>query len=298
MPTQHKNTDNSPLWTTRRLLNWTTQFLQSKNVDSPRLAAELLLAEILELPRIKLYMELDRPASPLERAAYRELVEQAAKHEPVQYLIGKAAFFSSDFIVNKHVLIPRPSTETLVQHVIQHSRLATGFDNPLIADIGTGSGCIAISLAKHIQGSHIIATDISAEALEIAQNNAKIHSVNDQIEFRRGPLFEPLQNSRFAFIISNPPYISDAEWQQVAPNVRDYEPTSALRAGTDGLDIIKPLIQNAHNYLQTPSQLVIEIAASQKKTVLDLARNAQSLTDPHVIADAQGFDRMLIADSP
>ncbi|MEX0742490.1 MAG: hypothetical protein WD079_06800, partial [Phycisphaeraceae bacterium] len=130
--------DAEPRWTTRRLLNWTSDHLAQKGVEDARLAAELLLAHVLEVPRIKLYMELDRPASPRELAAFRELVEKASAHHPVQYLLGEAHFFSLTFKVTADTLIPRPSTETLVEHVIHHTRVTPGFVEPRVADIGTG----------------------------------------------------------------------------------------------------------------------------------------------------------------
>jgi len=285
-------------WTTRRLLVWTQSYFERRGVGSPRLAAEMLLAHVLGTTRIRLYTDLDRPANELERAAFRQLVERVAAHEPVDYLIGHAPFFSMMFKVTPAVLIPRPSTETLVEHVIQHARRVPGFASPLIVDIGTGSGAIAIALAKHLPDCRVIATDKSAEALAIARENAATHKVTDRIEFRQGDLFEPIQDlkHRVRYLVSNPPYISDAEWEQVAPNVKDYEPHHALRGGVDGLDYIRPLIAHAHEYLDDPAQLVIEIAASQKKAVLDLAVQARGLTNAQVLADHEALPRVLVAD--
>lgn len=284
-------------WTTRRLLHWTTGHFERQGVDSPRLAAELLLAHVLRIPRINLFMDLDRPASPLECAAYRERVERAARHEPVQYLTGEAHFFSMIFEVDKRVLIPRPSTETLVEHVMQHTRATPGFASPLIADIGTGSGCIAVSLAKHMPHARLIATDLDADALELAKHNAARHGVADRIDFRLGPLYEPLAGERCQYLVSNPPYISDEEWNQVESNVKNYEPTLALRAGTDGLDVLRPLIEHAAEHLASPGQLVFEIAASQKQAVLELAQAAPGLAKPIVLPDHEGLPRMLLADN-
>jgi release factor glutamine methyltransferase len=283
------------IWTTRRLLDWTAGHLKARGVESPRLAAEMLLAHVLELPRIRLYMDLDRPASPLERAAFRQLVERAAAHEPVQYLIGSAPFFSLTFEVNPSVLVPRPSTETLVEHIIQHARRTPGFAAPLIADIGTGSGVIAIGLAKSLPDARIIATDISPEALELTARNAQRHSVADRIDLRAGPLFEPLAGQRCQYLVSNPPYIGDAEWSQVPANVRR-EPVAALRGGVDGLDVLRPLIARGHEILARPGQLVLEIAASQKQAVLELAAANPHLRNPRVLPDHENLPRMLLAD--
>jgi len=283
-------------WTTRRLLAWTTDYFSKKGIDSARLSAEMLLAHVLEVPRLKLYIDPDRPASELERAAFRDLVERAAKHEPVDYLTGQAPFFSLMMKVTPAVLIPRPSTETIVEHIIQHARRTPGFLAPTIADIGTGSGAISIALTKNIPMAHVIATDISADALLVAKENAQTHGVADRIEFRLGSLFAPLHGQRVRYLISNPPYISDAEWAEVAPNVKDYEPVGALRGGTDGLQFIRPIIEQAHLHLDSPGQLLVEIAASQKQAVLDIARHAPRLRDATVLADHESLPRVLVAD--
>lgn len=282
-------------WTTRKLLDWTAGHLERKGIDSPRLSAELLLAHVLNVQRVMLYTDLDRPASELERAAFRDLVERAAEHEPVQYLTGRAHFFSMVFNVTPDVLIPRPSTESLVEHVIQHARRTPGFHQPLVADIGTGSGCIAVTLAKHIEAARVIATDISETALDVARANAEANGVADRIEFRHGSLYEAL-GERVNFLCANPPYIPDHEWDAVAPNVKDHEPTGALRAGADGLDCLRPLIESAADHLLEPGQLAFEIAACQKQAVTDLAEAQPHLAGAHVIADAEGFDRVLVAD--
>lgn len=284
-------------WTTRRLLAWTTEYFARKGVDCPRLSAEMLLAHVLGVPRLRLYLDPDRPASELERAAFRELVERAARHEPVDYLVGQAPFFSMMLKVNPNVMIPRPSTETLVEHVIEHSRRAPGFSAPLIADIGTGCGCIAIALAKHISNGRVIATDISGEALAVAKENARLQGVLDRIEFRQGDLLEPVRGMRFQYLVSNPPYISDAEWEQVAPNVKNYEPAIALRGGVDGLDYIRRLIAQAPAYLDRPGQLVLEIAASQRQAALELAQRTPGLTNARVLVDHEGLPRVLVADT-
>ena len=285
-------------WTTRRLLGWTGPYLARHGVDSSRLAAEMLLAHVLGVPRLNLYMESDRPASQLERAAFRDLVERAAKHEPVDYLVGHTSFFSLSIRVTPDVLIPRPSTETLVEHVVQHARRTPGFTSPLIFEIGTGSGAIAIALAKHMDGCRVVATDVSDAALEVARKNAAQHGVGDHIDFRCGDLFEPLPpGQRAQYLVSNPPYISDDEWADVPPNVRDYEPHRALRGGVDGLKYIRPIIADARRHLETPGQLLVEIAASQKQTVHHLTEQAPGLTHAHILADHESLPRVLVADA-
>ncbi len=285
---------NAP-WTTRRLLGWTTQHFEKHRLDSPRLSAEMLLSHVLEVSRIKLYMDQDRPASELERAAFRSLVERAIAHEPVDYLVGHTLFYSLMLKVSPAVLIPRPSTETIIDHVLQHSRSTPGLNSPIIADIGTGSGAIAITLAKNLPESHIIATDVSEDALAIAKTNATEHGVADRIEFRCGSLLEPFgEAQKLHYLISNPPYISDKEFEAVEPNVKNYEPHLALRGGEDGLDLLRVLIDQAQAYLETDGQLILEFAASQDQAMQKLAKKAGF--DPvNILADHEGFPRVLVA---
>ncbi len=295
----NKPSQKKPLssWTTRRLLSWTTGHLARRGVDNPRLASEMLLSHILGVTRLKLYMDPDRPASALERAAFRDLVERAAEHEPVDYLVGQTPFFSMMIKVTRAVLVPRPSTEALVEHVIQHARRTPGFNSPLIADIGTGSGAIAVTLAKHIRHSRVIAIDSSQAALKVAQENASIHDVDGQIDFRLGNLLEPLAGQRVNYLVSNPPYISDAQWERLPRNVKEYEPVLALRGGVDGLKYLQPLIAHGPCCLRTTGQLVLEIDAPQKHAVLSLAQKSERLIHEHVLADHQGLPRLLIADA-
>jgi release factor glutamine methyltransferase len=257
----------------------------------------MLLAHVLGVKRIMLDADADRPASELERAAFRDLVERAVTHEPVDYLVGVSPFYALSFKVNPAVLIPRPSTETLVEHVIQHSRRTPGFRTPLIADVGTGSGAIAVTLAKHLPACHVIATDIRADALAVARENAQAHGVADRIQFREGDLLEPLsdQRGRLTYLVSNPPYIPDDEWAHVAANVRDHEPTHALRGGVDGLRCLRPLIEQALPLLASPGQLVLEIAAVHRDKVVRLAHDA-GLHSARVLADHEALPRVLVAN--
>lgn len=282
-------------WTTRRLLNWTTEHFEKRHMEHARLCAEMLLAHVLGVQRIKLYMDLDRPASELERAAFRDLVERATKDEPVDYLVGHAPFYGLTFKVTPATLIPRPSTETIIDHVIRHCRTTPGFAQPVIADIGTGSGAIAVTLAKNLPKAHIVATDISADALSIAKENAQKIGVADRIEFHQGNLLEPILKHRFEYVISNPPYIPDHEWEAVEANVKDYEPHSALRGGEDGLQFIRPLIAEAKKVLKQPGQLLIEIASCTKLDVIDLATQ-HGYKNINVLADHEGLPRILVAD--
>lgn len=285
-------------WTTRSLLEWMSGYFQERAVESPRLVGEILLAHVLQCDRMRLYMEVDRPASADELSTLRGLVKRAGQHEPVQYLTGTQAFFSREFVVNSAVLIPRPSTESLVRRVL---RLIEGWPSPRVADIGTGSGAIAITVALEHPGVQVIATDVSDDALQVAQENARHLGAEESVAFRRGNLFEALSESAASdaglwdVVVSNPPYISDAEWKAVDRNVAEYEPTIALRGGADGLDYLRELIAHGHRYLNPGGWIVLEIAASQAEAVLDLALANAELTDPIVEPDHEDLPRMFIA---
>ena len=316
-----------PTWTTRELLAWTTQHFQEKAVDSPRVAAEMLLAHVLQTPRLRLYMEPDRPATESERQTFRGLVARAAKHEPVDYLIGKAPFFSLELRVGPDVLVPRPSTETIVEHVLQSLPLQAtqahaSADAPppdevgneseqqepqasgaiekkprafagRIADVCTGSGAIAVALAKHLPEARFVATDASEAALAVARQNAADHGVADRIDFRQGHLLEPLGDETFDFLLSNPPYIGDAEWANVPPNVKDHEPTLALRGGTDGLDLLRPLVASAHRHVAPGGQALLEFSSSQADAVLALAADNPAWADATILQDHERLPRVL-----
>lgn len=284
-------------WTTRKLLRWMTEHFESREIDSPRMVAEMLLAHVLECERMRLYMEVDRPTSPEERSALRTLVGRATRHEPVQYLLGEAWFFGKPFIVDPSVLIPRPSTETLVEHVLQWLRRRDDLVTPLIADIGTGSGCVAVSIAMNHPGVRLIASDISQAALEMARRNAERHGVAERIDFRSGSLLAPIESDGETFdaICSNPPYIPDHEWSDVAMNVRDHEPHEALRGGEDGLDFVRPLLAGAGDRLKPGGQLVVEIAACQHETVTELTSRTGVYEDIRILTDHEHLNRVLVA---
>jgi release factor glutamine methyltransferase len=287
-------------WSTRRLLEWTTRYFAARKIDSPRVVAEMLISHVIGCDRLRLYMEVDRPAQPLELASLHELVARAGQHEPAQYLVGHAWFFGHQFAVNGSVFIPRPCTETLVEHVLRWHRAAPGHAGPVIADVGTGCGCIAVSLALALPDAHVVATDVSDAALAVARENAEHHGVLDRIELRRGEGLEPLRcdpgPARLDVLCSNPPYISDEEWRDVAPNVRDYEPAAALRGGPDGLSALGPIIAGAGDLLRPGGQLVVEHAHSQRDAVLELAGADGRLVNPTVLKDHEGLWRVLVAE--
>ncbi len=297
-------TSTAESWTTRKLLAWMSDAFTKSKLDSPRLFAELLLSHVLGCDRLKLYMEADRPAAPLERQTLRDLVARALKHEPVQYLVGEAWFFGLPFHVDPRVLIPRPSTETIIEQVLHHARVEPGFggktgEGICLADVCTGSGCIAVTLLKNLPGARAIATDISPEALEVARRNAQRHGVADRMEFLQGDLVSPLADHpagrNLHYVIANPPYIPDGEWETVAPNVKEFEPHAALRAGSDGLKFVRPLIEQAPPLLRERGLILIEIAAATAGAVLDLAKSHPLLENPRIEMDMEQLARVLVA---
>lgn len=270
-----------------------TETFTRRDLDSPRLSAEILLSHVLGCDRLRLYMETDRPASPGERDRLRDLVRRALSHEPIQYLTGEAWFFGMAFKADRRALIPRPSTETILEHVLQRERAAER--PPRIADVCTGSGCIAVALAKHLPRARMTATDISPEALALARENTERHGVADRIEFVEGDLLAPLAgHGPFDWIVSNPPYIPDHEWDAVEPNVKNHEPHLALRAGRDGLQYVRPLIESAPPLLADAGEILIEIAACTAGDVRSLAAKA-GWSKISVLKDHEAYDRVLTA---
>ncbi len=298
-------------WTTRRLLAWMGDAFTKKGLDSPRLMAELLMAHVAGCPRLKLYTDPDRPASPLERSQLRDLVARALRHEPVQYLVGEAWFFGLPFKSDRRALIPRPGTETIVEHVLQHARATPGFggggprnagEGVLFADVCTGSGCIVIAILKHLPKARGIATDLSTDALALARENADRHAVLDRLDLLGGDLLKPLLDDPIAgaagalhYLISNPPYIPDHEWGAVLPNVKDHEPHLALRGGKDGLDFLRRLLRDGPRLVRPEGLMLVEIADSTADAALALARSTPGLADARILKDFEGLPRVLLA---
>lgn len=304
-------------WTTRRLLAWIIEAFTKKGLESPRLQAEMLVAHVIGCDRLRLYMEADRPASPLERSSLRDLVGRALNDEPIDYLVGERWFFGLPFHVSPAVLVPRPCTEVIVEQVLLHARVAwggvhsakgSGGEGIRIADVCTGSGCIAIALLKNLGAATAIATDLSVAALAVATKNAERHKVSDRLELIEGDLLEPLISHTtspaahdgrdgFHYLVSNPPYIPDREWDAVPANVRKYEPESALRGGEDGLRLLRPLVEGAPRLVRPGGLLLLETAESTARTVLGMVREHPLLDESscRVIKDLDGLDRVVAA---
>ncbi len=287
-------------WTTRRLLEWITRHLERQDVYNPTLVARMLLVHVMGGTDIDLYTDPDRPATADERDRLRGLVSRAASHEPVQHLVGKADFFGRSFKVDASTLIPRTATESLVQIVLDWYRGKSGIPGDSshlrIADIGTGTGWIAITLARQIPRSTVLATDVIGGALELARFNARDHEVDDRIDFRSGSLLDPLQSEPpFDVICANLPYIPDGDWAGLDANVRDHEPATALRGGVDGLDLIRPLVEKIESCLAPGGLLVLEIDPSQSQALLEMVQGIESVDTVKIERDEFRDERLLKA---
>jgi len=264
----------------------------------------VLMAHVLGCERLRLYMDPDRPASPLERDQLRDLVRRALDHEPIQYLTGQAWFCGYPFAVDRRVLIPRPCTRTIVDHVVRHARAEPGFGGRegtgvVIGDVCTGSGCIAIALLKELDAARAIATDISADALDVARANAQSLEVADRIDLLAGDLLEPIVGhpsgsvGSLHYLVSNPPYIPDDEWEAVEANVKDHEPLVALRGGADGLDLIRPLIARGPELVRAGGLVLIEVAASRAEAALALMEANALIDEAQLLRDEEGHERVV-----
>jgi len=253
--------------TVLEVIQKSAEFLAKKGVDSPRLQTELLLAQVLKLPRMQLYLNFARTLSEAEVETLRDLIRRRGQREPLQHIVGSASFCGLEITVNRHVLVPRPETELLAEAGWQF--LSTLNAHPSTAlDFGTGSGCIAIALAVKCPNTRVVALDASAEALAVAKVNAARHVVSERLELRCGHAFAPLPaEARFQLIVSNPPYIPSAEIASLQPEVRDFDPHTALDGGADGLDFYRLLAAQAGAFLRPGGRIMLEFGDGQAEFV-------------------------------
>ena len=299
-------------WTVGRLLKWTTDYLRDRGADSPRLDAEVLLARSLGCQRIELYTRFDETPGEADRTKFREYVKRRAEGMPVAYLVGRREFYSLDFRVTPDVLIPRPETELLVVAVLDLAKESKrGVDtsespipnpepqppNPAlsIADVGTGSGCIAAALAKHLPECRVTAFDISPAALAIAEENARSNHLDDRIDFVESDLLAAAGDRRFDFVVSNPPYVAESEWAELARDVREYEPRIALVSGPRGTEVIERLIPKAAERLKPGSYLLMEIGPAIHDAVCGLIESDGRFEPAVTIKDLARLPRVVRA---
>jgi release factor glutamine methyltransferase len=276
----------SEVWSVLRLLRWTADFFRQHGVEAHRLDAELLLAHVLACKRVDLYLAFDQPVTAPDRERFRELVRRRAKERvPVAYLTGTREFWSLPLCVTPDVLIPRPDTETLV-------RACAELGPRRAADVGTGTGCVAIALARELPDAALVASDVSQAALEIAARNAAAAGVAERVALVRADLLEG-NREPFELIASNPPYVPSAVLARLAPEVQ-HEPRLALDGGADGLDVVRRLIAQAPAHLRAGGHLALEVGDGQADAVAGLAR-AAGAASIRVERDLAGVERVLVA---
>ncbi|MFZ0034979.1 MAG: peptide chain release factor N(5)-glutamine methyltransferase [Sedimentisphaerales bacterium] len=294
-------------WTIQKLLNWVTEYLTNKGIDSPRLSAELLLSYVLELKRIELYTQFEKIIAEQQLDQLHDLVERAGQHEPVAYLVGKTEFYSLEVDITPDCMIPRPETELLVERAIEFLRTSSGKPvaarshrgEQFVCDLCTGSGCVAVAIARNYPNAHIIATDISDAALSVAAKNIEKHHLEERIRLLCGDLFDPLipqlEVNKFDLIVCNPPYVSAAEFEKLDKNVKEYEPKLALFAGDDGLDIYRRIIEKVEQFLKPNAALMLEVGYDQGQAVRQLLEQIGRFSEITIEKDFRGNGRVVIA---
>lgn len=281
------------VWTVKRVLDWSIDYLKKNGSESPRLDAEILLAHARGCQRIQLYTEYDAPLTPEERASMRDLVKRRAGHEPVAYLVGFREFFGMKFDVEPGVLIPRPDTESLVVTALEQ---ATEFESPRILDLCTGTACVALAIVENCRNAAVTAVELDDQAFEVARRNIEKHHLAEHVALLKGDLFEPLSSDdRFDLICSNPPYVTDSEMDTLQPDVRLHEPELALRAGPDGLDMIRRIIPESASWLESGGSLLLEIGESQGEAVIDLFSRYDEFVTAQIVTDLEGRSRVVWA---
>ncbi len=284
-------------WTVGKLLTWMNGYLTDRGVDAPRLSAELLLSHVSGCKRIELYTNFDRVVEQARLDELRGLVKRCGEHEPVAYLVGRCEFYSLEIRVNRACLIPRPETELLVERAIDRLRMRQM--PATVLDLCTGSGCIAVAIARNAPDCRVVATDLSDEALSAADENVRAHGLAERVQLMCGDLFDPLISgldaTSFDLIVSNPPYVTSAEMEALDRNVKDYEPVSALHGGVDGLDVYRRIANGVGPFLKNDGILMLEIGFAQGPAVRRLLEAAELFTEITVEKDGSNNDRIVIA---
>jgi release factor glutamine methyltransferase len=282
-----------PKWTILELLKWTTDFFKSRDIQSPRTDAEVLLASALRMERIDLYVRYDQPLTAEELSQYKSMIKRRIRREPVAYIVGWKEFWSMDLRVSEAVLIPRPETECLVEKALalisEHAALH-------ILDIGTGAGALALALASERPRCRILASDISVDALRIAGENARNHGLSERILFLCGSSCLPIKGGDpiLDMILSNPPYIRTAEIDRLQPEIFRFEPRAALDGGPDGLDCVREIIGSAHRFLKPHGYLLLEIGFDQREDVAQIAESVGCYEPASFDKDYSGHDRVVL----
>ena len=278
------------IWRIDTILKWTRQYFGEKGVENPRLDAEVLLSHVLQKDRLYLYVHFDQPLEEGELTAFRAAVKKRATRLPVAYIIGSKEFMGLDFQVTSAVLIPRPDTEILVETALD---LLATVDSPEILDLGTGSGAICISMLVNLPAAQGTTVDISPEALVVARSNAENHQVTERLTFCQGDLFGPVAGRKFHAILSNPPYIPEADIAQLTPEVQQ-EPNLALDGGKDGLNFYRRIIEEGRKYLATGGFIAMEVGIHQAQLVVAMAEKTEFFKVSAIVKDYGGIERVVV----
>ncbi len=284
-------------WTILNLIRWTDERFRKEGLTTPRLDAEVLLAETLGMDRVALYTHFDQPVQPGELMRFKKLIQRRLRREPVAYIVGQREFWSLKFIVTPDVLIPRPETEILVMEALKVLSQPEQTKRRIrILEMGTGSGAISVALAKELPSASVVATDLSEKALSIAEENALRNGVGERILFLQGDLFDPLEKgSIFELIITNPPYIPQDYFPSLPPEVRDFEPRVALDGGRDGLNFFRRVLPRLGEYLSPEGWVLAEIGAGQDQKVREIAAANPDLDSCDFLPDLAGIKRVFKA---
>ncbi len=284
------------VWTIARLLTWTTDFFRAHGIENPRLDAEVLLGAVLGKDRMYLYVHFDEPLEPAELARFRAHVKERATHVPLAYVLGVREFMGLDFRVTRDTLIPRPDTEILVQCAVDflRARVAEGNEDLALADIGTGTGAIALSVLHHTEGTRAAAVDISPAAAEVARENASRLNLTERVEVLVGDLLAPLAGRSYDVILSNPPYIPTADIATLMPEVRSYEPHLALDGGRDGLVIYRRLAAEAPALLRDGGMIAVEVGIGEARDVAALMEAHARIVRTEILKDLGDIERVVI----
>ena len=294
LPLSPPSSQGEELWTVLRMMEWSGEYLEAKGIARGRLDAEHLLAHVLGLARLELYLQFDRPLVAAELDRYRPLLKRRAKREPLQYILGRAAFRELDLEVDGRVLIPRPETEILLDEVLEWARAHAGAQARGL-DVGTGSGAIALSLVLEGPFELVVATDTSEAALEIARCNAEAAGLSGKVEFRLGSYFAPVSEAEvFDLVVSNPPYVAEGEAPALEPEVREWEPGDALFAGPDGLVALRAIVAGAGLRLRPAGLLALEVGVGQAGPVVAMLEDTGEYVDVRVRRDLTGRERMVL----
>ena len=269
-----------------------TDYLEKKGVESPRMNAELLLSDILNKKRLELYLSFDKPLDDDETVKYREYIARRGKFEPLQYITGKVEFYGLPFYVDSSVLIPRPETELLVEHLIE---VVNKQSAKSILDIGTGSGNIAVTAAKFLNGVKITSIDVSGEAIATARKNAELNGVNGSIEFIHIDASEWEPGSGFDIIVSNPPYVAQKEYMTLQEEIVKYEPRNAVTDNSDGFTFYKVICGKAQKLLNENGSALFEIGQGQAGEIKNIL-SGNGFKNIRSINDYQGIERIIVGD--